>query len=149
METKVNILVDYEGPLARRVAGELWSGLSRAALEAGAGYTKTSALWDSLRDPSTNELTEVSARIFVMEQDLPEAVDALQAVQGSEPLYGLVLAVPDRPSTLAGSLLYQGVELLKESGVRVGAIEPVLLRASPEECGRYALKLLERLEVYR
>lgn len=149
METVVNILVDYEGPLARRVAGDLWAGLSRAALDGGAGHTKTTALWDSLRDPSGQETEDISVRLFVLEQNLPEAVDMLKAAGGAEPLYGLVLAVPDRPSPLAGSLLYQGVELLKENGVKVGCIEPALLRAEPEECERYAGRLLERLKVNR
>lgn len=149
MEATVNILVDYEGPLARRVAGDLWVGLSRAALDAGSGRTKTTALWDSLREPSGQEMQDISARIFVLEQNLPEAVDSLEMVTGRAPLYGLVLAVPDRPSPLAGSLLYQGVERLKESGVRVGCIEPALLRAEPEECERYAGKLLERMQVNR
>lgn len=143
----MSMLVDYEGSLARRVAGEVWSGLSRAALDGGAGYTKTTALWGSLRDPSDADATGASARIFVLEQDLPEAVDSLGVVGAGEPLYGLVLAVPDRPSPLAGSLLYQGVERLKESGVRVGSIEPALLRANPDECERYAGKLLERLKI--
>lgn len=149
MGTTVNILVDYEGPLARRVAGDLWAGLSRATLDAGSGHTKTTALWDSLREPSEPETHDISARIFVLEQDLPEAVDSLETVRGQEPLYGLVLAVPDRPSPLAGSLLYQGVERLKECGVRAGCIEPALLRAKPEECERYAGKLLERMKVNR
>lgn len=149
MEITINLLVDYEGDLARRVAGDLWASLSQAALDAGAGHTKTIALWDSLRIPSNQEYTASSARIFVMEQEFPEAVDSLQAVQDSEPLYGLVLAVPDSPSPLAGSLLYQGVERLKEEGVKARDIEPALLRARPEECGRYASKLVERLQIYR
>jgi hypothetical protein len=149
LETTVNMLVDYEGALARRVAGDLWSGLSRAALDSEAGKTKTTALWDSLRSPVEPEGSEASVRIFVMEQDLPEAVESLTALQGPETLYGLVLAVPDAPSPLAGSLLYQGVERLKESGVRVGNIEPALLRASAEECGRYASQLLGRLKTHR
>lgn len=147
METTVSMLVDYEGPLARRVAGDVWSGLSRAALEGGAGYTKTAALWESLREPSDADATGISARIFFMEQDLPEAVDSLSGARDAEPLYGLVLAVPERSSPLAGSLLYQGVERLKESGVRPGSIEPALLRADPDECERYAGKLLERLKI--
>ncbi len=143
------MLVDYEGTLARRVAGDLWSGLSRAALDSGAGKTKMTALWDSLRSPAEPEGSEASVRIFVMEQDLPDAVDSLTALRGPEPLYGLVLAVPDAPSPLAGSLLYQGVERLKEFGIRAGNIEPALLRASAEECGRYASQLLGRLKTYR
>ena len=147
METTVSMLVDYEGPLARRVAGDVWAGLSRAALDGGAGYIKTTALWDSLREPSGTS-DAASARIFVMEQDFPEAVDELRA-GGGEALYGLVLAVPEHPSPLAGSLLYQGVERLKESGVKAGSIEPALLHADPGECERYAGKLIERLKIQR
>lgn len=149
MQTTVNMLVDYEGPLARRVAGELWSSLSRAALSSGAGHTKTTALWDDLYTPSEPDGTEVSVRIFVIEQDRPEAVDNLEPLQDRDTLYGLVLAIPERPSPLAGSLLYQGVERLKESGVRAGNIEPALLGGGPEECGRYAAKLLDRLRIAR
>jgi hypothetical protein len=147
LETTFNMLVDYEGQLARRVAGELWSGLSRAAL--GAGHTKTTAFWDSLRSPSEPESQEIAARIFVMEQGLPEAVDALEPLRRPDALYGLVLALPDTPSPLSGSLLYQGVERLKEAGVRAGNIEPALLGNRPEECERYAGKLLERLRISR
>lgn len=149
MQTTVNMLVDYEGPLARQVAGELWSALSRAALSSGVGHTKTTALWDDLYNQSEPEVTEVSARIFVIEQDHPEAVDDLKPLQSHDVLYGVVLAIPERPSPLAGSLLYQGVERLKESGVRAGNIEPALLGGGPEECERYAAKLLERLRIVR
>jgi len=147
MEIVVSMVVDYEGPLARQVAGDLWSGLSRAALDSGAGYTKTTAVWDSLRDPRHGEDSGGSVRIFVMEQDLPETVDAIRGARGGEPLYGVVLAVPGQPSPLAGSLLYQGVEHLKESGVRPAHIEPALLAAGTAECERYAGRLLERLKV--
>ena len=55
-EATVGILVDYESPLARRVAGDIWSGLSRAALQAGrAGIT---ALWESLRETGNTGLAE-------------------------------------------------------------------------------------------
>jgi hypothetical protein len=60
-------------------------------------------------------------------------------------LYGVVVAVPDRPSPLSGSLLYQGVERLKGGGVKVGIIEPALLHALPRECESYAKRLIERL----
>jgi hypothetical protein len=148
VETTVSMLVDYEGALARRVAGEVWGGLSRAALDGGAGYTKTTAVWDSLRETAGTEASEAAVRIFVLDQEFPEAVDSLESVAGGAPLHGLVLAVPDRPNPLAGSLLYQGVERLKESGVKPGCIEPALLRAEPGECERYAGKLLERLKVH-
>lgn len=149
MQTTVNMLVDYEGPLARQVAGELWSALSRAALASGAGHTKTTALWDDLRTPSEPDGPEVSIRIFVIEQDHPEAVDNLEPLRNHDMLYGVALAIPERPSPLAGSLLYQGVERLKESGVRVGNIEPALLAGGSGECERYAAKLLERLRIAR
>ena len=92
----------------------MWSGLSRAALQAG--QVRVTAHWESVGDPS---------------------------VPG---LYGIVVAVPDRPSPLAGSLLYQGVQRLTEDGVKAGTIEPALLHAVPEECERYARRLLERLQ---
>lgn len=144
------MVVDYEGSLARRVAGDVWTGLSRAALEGEEGYVKTTALWDSLRERSVDNEAEreVAVRIFVLEQGLPEAVDELR-VGKEECLYGLVMAVPEHPSPLAGSLLYQGVERLKEGGVKAGSIEPALLRADLKECERYAGKLIERLKIER
>ncbi len=85
--------------------------------------------------------------IFAIGQDRPDAVDIVQPVgdPGSSHLYGVVVAVPDRPSTLAGSLLYQGVERLTRGGVRVGLVEPALLHALPKECESYAKRILERL----
>jgi hypothetical protein len=84
--------------------------------------------------------------IFAIGQDRPEAVDAVGPVgdPGSS-LYGVVVAVPNRPSPLAGSLLYQGVEWLTGGGVKVGAVEPALLHALPKECESYAQRILERL----
>jgi hypothetical protein len=75
-------------------------------------------------------------------------VDAIGAVgDPSVPrLYGVVVAVSDRPSPLAGSLLYQGVQRLTDEGVKAGTIEPALLHAVPDECERYARRLLERLQ---
>ena len=144
-EAAVGILVDYESPLARRVAGDIWSGLSRAALEAG--YTKVTALWESFREsPRVSE--EPLIQVFAVGQDRPDAVDAIGAAisdPAASRLYGVVVAVPDRPSPLAGSLLYQGVQRLTDGGVRAGMVEPALLHAVPEECERYARRLLERL----
>jgi hypothetical protein len=143
-ETTVGILLDYESPLARKVAGDVWSGLSRAALEAG--FTKTTALWQSLRE--TRSLAEgPRVHVFAIGQDHPDAIDAVGAVgdPGAPHLYGVIVAVPDRPSPLAGSLLYQGVERLTETGVKAGMVEPALLHAVPVECERYARRLLERL----
>ncbi len=147
-EAKVGNLVDYESPLARRVAGDVWSGLSRAALEAG--FTKTTALWESLRE--TKNLTGLEGPlvyVFAIGQDRPDAIDAVGAVgdPGAAHLYGVIVAVPDRPSPLAGSLLYQGVERLTDTGVKVGMVEPALLHAVPAECERYARHLLERLRI--
>ncbi len=136
--------MDYESPLARRMAGDIWSGLSRAALEAG--QVRITALWESLReDRDAPEGPRV--HVFAVGQDRPDAVDAIGAVgdAASPNLYGVVVAVPARPSPLAGSLLYQGVQRLTDSGVRAGAVEPALLHAVPEECERYARRLLERL----
>ncbi len=140
--------MDYESPLARRVAGDVWSGLSRAALEAG--LTKTTALWGGLRE--TRNATDPggsSVHVFAVGQDRPDAIDAIGAIgDPSEPrLYGVVVAVPDRPSVLAGSLLYQGVERLTQTGVKAGMVEPALLHPVPAECERYARRLLERLRI--
>lgn len=143
----VGIFVDYESPLARGVAGRIWSGLSVAAFDAG--YTKTTALWESLRAPrSWERLEEPRVHIFAVGQDRPDAIDAVRPVGGDlgvSCLYGVVVAVPDRPSPLAGSLLYQGVERLTRDGVKAGAVEPALLHALPRECESYARRLLERL----
>ena len=140
----MGILVDYESPLARRVAGDVWSGLSRAALEAG--QARITAHWESLREGrSVPEGPRI--HVFAVGQDRPDAVDAIGTVgdPSSPRLYGVVVAVPDRPSPLAGSLLSQGVPRLTDAGVRAGSVEPALLHAVPEECERYARRLLQRL----
>lgn len=145
-EATVGIFVDYDSPLARKVAGDVWSGLSRAAL--GSGYTKTTAFWESLREERrANLLDGPLVYIFVIGQDRPDAIDTIRSAgHGEDPrLYGVVVAVPSRPSTLAGSLLYQGVERLTGAGVRAGLVEPALLHALPQECEAYARRLLERL----
>ena len=145
-EATVGILVDYESPLASRVASEVWSGLSRTALEAG--FTKTTALWQSLRESRDGGLPESSsAHIFVLGQDRPEAIDAIDAMDAAPRphLYGVIVAVPVEPSPLAGSLLYQGVGRLTRSGVKAGMVEPALLHAVPTECERYARHLFGRL----
>ena len=146
-EATVGILVDYESPLARRVAGDVWSGLSRAALEAG--LTRITALWESLRE--TRSSTESpSLYVYAIGQDRPDAIDRVGAVGDSSAphLYGIIVAVPERPSPLAGSLLYQGVERLTSSGAKAGMVEPALLHAVPAECERYARRLLERLRIW-
>lgn len=145
-DARVGIFVDYESPLARLVAGNIWTGISRAAFDAG--YTKTTALWESLREE--RELPELEGplfHVFAVGQDRPDAIDAIGMVgdAGSNSLYGVVVAVPDRPSPLAGSLLYQGVERLTGAGVKAGAVEPALLHSAPEECAAYARRLMERL----
>ena len=144
----IGILVDYESPLARRVASAVWSGLSRVALDAG--HVRTTALWESLRETRAPEKPEgPRVHVFVVGQDHPDAIDALDAIGNptAPHLYGLIVAVPGQASPLAGSLLYQGVERLTDSGVRAGMVEPALLHAFPEECERYARRLLERLRV--
>lgn len=144
----VGIFVDYESPLARKVAGKVWSGLSRAALDAG--NTKTSALWESLREPRNENISEgPAAYIFAIGQDMPEAIDCIQPVGevDAHRLYGIVVAVPEQRSPLAGPLLYQGVERITDSGVKSGAVEPALLHDHDAECERYARRLLERLPV--
>lgn len=142
----VGIFVDYESPLAREVAGRIWSGLSMAALRSG--HVKTTALWESLRASRSPEgLEGPRVHVFAVGQDRPDAVDAIRPIGDprASHLYGLIVAVPDRPSPLAGSLLYQGVGKLTEGGIRAGAVEPALLHALPEECESYARRLLERL----
>ena len=146
MEPRIAIFVDYESPLSRGVAEMIWSGLSAAAL--GSGYTRATVLWDSLRATrSTDTLEGSRVHVFVVGQDRPDAIDAIAPAGGTEltHLYGIVVAVPDRPSPLSGSLLYQGVERLKEGGVKAGLVEPALLHALPDECESYARRLLERL----
>lgn len=139
--------MDYESSLARGVAGSIWTGLSLAAL--GAGYTKTTARWESLREDRVRENPEGPRfHVFVVGQDRPDAVDQISPVgDASAPhLYGVVVAVPERTSPLAGSLLYQGVARLTEGNVRAGSVEPALLHLSPRECESYARRLLERLQ---
>ncbi len=144
-EVAVGILVDYESPLARRVAGDIWTGLSRGALEAG--HARITALWESLREAdNTGVAKNPPVYVFVVGQDRPDVVDAIGAIGDTSRLYGVVVAVPDRPSPLTGSLLYQGVGRLTEAGVKPGMVEPALLHAVPEECERYARRLLERLQ---
>ena len=138
--------MDYESPLARRVAGDVWSGLSRVALQAG--FTKMAAQWESLREIQvTTEPAGPLVHVFAIGQDRPDAIDAVAAMgDPSAPrLYGVIVAVPDEPSPLSGSLLYQGVERLTRTGVKAGMVEPALLHAVPAECERYARRLLERL----
>ena len=136
--------VDYESRLARRVAGDVWSGLSRAAL--AAGFTKTTAVWESLREGRPERAGPLSVRVFALGQDRPDAVDAVRVSDGADGvLYGVVVAVPAQTNPLVGSLLYQGVGRLTEAGVKAGMVEPALLHASPVECERYASRLLERL----
>ncbi len=140
----MGISVDYESPLARRVAGDVWSGLYKAALEAG--FTKSTAVWESLREGRLEGLDGPPIHVFAVGQDRPDVIDAVGAVGGTDGvLYGLIVAVPDRPSPLAGPLLYQGVGRLTDAGVKAGMVEPALLHASPVECARYARRLLERL----
>lgn len=136
--------MDYESPLARRVAGDVWSGISRVALEAG--FTKTTAVWGSLREGAPERSADQPVQVFAVGQDRPDAVDAVGAADGTAGvLYGVIVAVPDAPSPLAGSLLYQGVGRLTDAGVKAGMVEPALLHASPIECERYARRLFERL----
>ena len=144
-QAAVGILVDYESPLARRVASDIWTGLSRAALEFG--HARITALWESLREVGDTGISrDPLIYVFAVGQDRPDAVDAIEAVgdPASPNLYGVVVAVPDRPSPLSGSLLYQGVQRLTDAGVKAGMVEPALLHAVPEECERYARRLLER-----
>lgn len=155
IEAKVGIFVDYRSDLAKGVAEAVWSGLSRAAAATGGG--KISTYWDGLdrRDVVSIMAAKAppmprnwDATIFVVGQDRPDTIDALDPAKdekGATGLCGLVVATPEAASPLAGPLLYQGVERLKEKSVRTRDIEPALLRAFPDECQAYAERILERL----
>ncbi|MGI8650364.1 MAG: hypothetical protein ACR2KW_08295 [Rubrobacter sp.] len=155
MDARVGIFVDYQSRFARGVAEAIWSGLSRATVASGGG--KVSTYWDGLdrRDVVAIMASKAPPRprdwqatIFVVGQDIPDTIDALNPFKdeaGDFGLCGLIVATPEAASPLSGPLLYQGVECLTESGVKVGNIEPGLLRAYPEECAAYAQRLLERL----
>ena len=99
----MGILVDYESPLARRVAGDIWSGLSRAALEGG--HVRITAFWESLRE--TKRIPKhPRIHVFAVGQDRPDAVDAIEAVgdpRGPR-LYGVVVNMVAKRST--GSYYY-------------------------------------------
>ncbi len=137
------MFVDYESPLVRRVSKDVWAELSRAALDVG--FTKSTALWKSIREERGQERPDAPLlNVFIVGQDRPEEVDAIESV-GDSSLYGLVVAVSNQASPLAGSLLYQGVERLTGTGVRAGRIEPALLNSSSVECGAYARHLMQRL----
>ena len=146
MRYTVVILVDYESPAAFRVAGDVWSALSRAALNSGlSGIT---ASWKSLEAGEAPLARDSAACIFVLGQDRPETVEEIRVsenVESSHP-YGIVVATPERPSPLSGSLLYQGVGRLTSGGIRAGDILPALVPVSPKTEGEaYAVRLLGRI----
>lgn len=145
------ISVDYESPSAHRVARDIWSALSRTALDSGlAGIT---ARWESLQEQEVVfKLEDSPICIFIVGQDRPEAVEFISAFGDLEAprLYGVVVATPERPSPLSGSLLYQGVGRLTAEGVRAGTILPALVPVSPRTEGEaYAGRLLGRLQEMR
>ncbi len=149
-EAKVAIFVDYGSKLARSVAEGVWSGLSRVALDSGSA--KIATFWERLDSKDVISLAlskspsgSQEIAIFVVGQDRPDIVDEIEVPPGGSKVFGLIVAVPDRPSPLSGSLLYQGVERLKSKGVKAKAIEPALLHAVLDECEAYARRLLERL----
>lgn len=151
MKEKVVISVDYESPVATRVARDLWSALSRMALDSGlSGIT---ARWESLSEEKLASKAEDSTFcIFVFGQDRPEAVERIDVLGAPEDLhpYGVVLATPEGPSPLAGSLLYQGVGKLTGRGVKAGTILPALIPLTPKTEGEaYAARLLENLRSTR
>lgn len=151
MKETVVIFVDYESPAAHRVARDIWSALSRRALNSGlSGIT---ARWESLHHPRAFAgFRGSSVHVFVIGQDRPEMVERIGALGRSEtsPLYGVVVATPERASPLSGSLLYQGVGRLTKEGVRVGAVLPALVPVSPKtECEAYAAQLFNRLRQTR
>src|ERR687886_1393727 len=94
----VSILVDYESPLAREVAGNIWAGLSAAVVDTA--YAKATALWESLRAPEgPQRLGESRVHIFVVGQERPDAIDDVRPLgdPDSSCLYGVVVAVPELP----------------------------------------------------
>ncbi|AHY48046.1 Hypothetical Protein RradSPS_2763 [Rubrobacter radiotolerans] len=156
MDARVAIYVDYNSQLAKSVAESIWSGLTRSAAQSGGG--RISTYWDGLDPRNVLKLaTSRSPRpegaergvvIFAVGQDRPDAVDDIPVadLSGTErTIFGLVVAVPEPQSPLAGPLLYQGVERLTNGGVRMGDIEPALLRSASAECESYAERLMERL----
>lgn len=151
LKTAVSIFVDYDSPLASQVSRDIWSELSRTALRAG--YEEMTARWESLRGAaSPSELEILPAHLFVFGQDRPEAVEHVSACAEPESpgLYGLVVATPERPSPLSGSLLYQGVQQLTGAGIRTGNVLPALVPVSPKmECEAYTSRLFERLQKVR
>lgn len=67
-------------------------------------------------------------------------------IPGGTLLFGIVVAVPDKPSPLSGALLYQGVDRLTNSGIRAGDILPALIPVMPKvESEAYTARLIERL----
>ena len=151
MKETVVISVDYESPSAHRVAREVWSALSRIALNSGtAGIT---ARWEGLKNTKVGpSVQDSSINLFIVGQDLPESVEYVGAPRDSNAprLYGVVIATPGGPSPLAGSLLYQGVERLTGEGIKAGAILPALIPVSPKTEGEaYAARLFERLQEMR
>ena len=151
MKETVVISVDYESPSAHRVARDVWSALSRTALNSGlAGIT---ARWESLQKQEVvSKLEDSPAHVFIIGQDRPEAVELIDVPgnPGVARLYGVVVATPERPSPLSGALLYQGVERLTAKGVRAGAILPALVPLSPKTEGEaYVARLFGRLRETR
>ena len=75
----VSILVDYESPLAREVAGDIWAGLSAAVVDTASA--KATALWESLSTPKGPErLGESRVHIFVVGREHLDAIDAVHLV---------------------------------------------------------------------
>lgn len=145
--------MDYESPPAHRVARDIWSALSRTALNAG--FDGITARWERLQEREGAERESVTihegspAIIFVIGQDRPEMVERIQppVLREAARLYGVVVATPERSSPLSGSLLYQGVGRLTGEGVRAGVILPALIPVSPKtEAEAYAARLLGRLQ---
>lgn len=143
--------MDYESPSAYQVARDIWSALSRAALNAG--FVGITARWKSLRSWEADSSAGVpSVSLFVVGQDRPETVEHIGVSEDLEAsrLYGVVVATPERPSPLSGSLLYQGVGRLTGKGIKAGTILPALIPVSPKTEGEaYARKLLGRLQKIR
>ena len=147
MRETVVISVDYESPPAHRVARNIWSALSRTALNSG--LADITARWDSLQaQKEFSEPGDSPAHVFIIGQDRPEAVELITVLgraQGPR-LYGVIVATPETPSPLSGSLLYQGVGRLTAGGVRTGEVLPALIPASPKTEGEaYAAELLARM----
>jgi hypothetical protein len=125
----VSIFLGYGSPYAREAIIGIPSTHFGATF--GAGSTKIAALPGLQAPRSSGKLGGFGIRFFTVGQDRPDAYH----------LYGVVLAIPDQPSRLTNSLLYQAVGLLVEDDATAGATGYGL----PNECEDHTARFPERL----